>query len=370
MLHRTMSVRGSLATMTADDVLDWAARRRINGVATFERRFVIRSLGLADGNVIWASSSRKEEQLGTILIRSDRVTERVLTEAVAARSQTGVPLGKVLMMSGALDESSLVDVLATKIRETVTDVLSWRDGTFDLIPRAQPVAAGVPAVLSIDVCLTIGRRRSKRLSEALRLLGGDDACFYAPPSAVPPHPDPSSPVDPLRLWKLASERRTTMELVGMLGGERYAVLDALATMVASGRLVVDRRQRKRTDSAVELAASARDRLRGGDRPGALEIAAQAMEQDASDPEVRETHAQAERAVAAEVAKVLLSRHHVPRRTRVSPDAVALTAAEREIATRVDGRWDLLTLVRSATIREADALMAFARLAELGVIELG
>jgi hypothetical protein len=35
-----------------------------------------------------------------------------------------------------------------------------------------------------------------------------------------------------------------------------------------------------------------------------------------------------------------------------------------------GRWDLLSLVRSGTIREADALMAFARLAELGVIELG
>lgn len=356
--------------MTADDVLEWASRRRFSGVATFERRAVVRSLGLAEGDVIWASSSRKEEQLGAILTLSEQVAARVLTEAVAARSQTGVPLGKVLLMSGALDESALVDVLATKIRETVTDVLSWRDGAFDLIPRAQPVVAGVPAVLSIEVCLTIGRRRSKRLSEALRLLGGDDACFYAPPSAVAPHVDPSSPVDPLRLWKLAAERRPTMELVAVMGGERYAVLDALASMVASGRLVVDRRQRKRTDSAVELAASARDRLRDGDRPGALDLASLALQQDGSDPEVRDTHAQAERAAAAEVAKVLLSRHHVPRRTRVSPDEVALTAAEREIATRVDGRWDLLTLVRSATIREADALMAFARLAELGVIELG
>ncbi len=355
--------------MTADDVLDWAARRRVSGVVTFERRPVVRALGLEDGNVLWASSSRKEEQLGHILACSELVEDGVLTAAVTERSQTGVPLGKVLMMGG-VDEATLVDVLATKIRETVTDVLSWRDGTFDLIPKAPAVAAGVPAVVSIDVCLTIGRRRNKRLSEALRLLGGDDGCFYAPPSAVPPHAEPGAQVDPLRLWKLAAERRPLMELVAMAGGERYAVLDALASMVASGRLVVDRRQRKRTDSAVELAASARDKLRGGDRPGALEIAAQALQQDASDPEVRATHARAERAVAAEVAKVLLSRHRVPRRTRVSPDSVALTTAEREIALRVDGRWDLLSLVRSATIREADALMAFARLAELGVIELG
>jgi Domain of unknown function (DUF4388) len=369
MLH-AMSVRGSLATMPADDVLDWAARRRLTGVVTFERRALVRSLGLADGNVMWASSSRKEEQLGLILTKSERVTERMLAEAVAARSQTGVPLGKVLMMAGVIDESSLVDVLATKIRETVTDVLSWRDGSFDLIPRPQPTSAGVPAVLAIDVCLTIARRRSKRLSEALRLLGGDESCFYAPPSATPPSPDTSLSVDPLRLWKLASERRPTTEIVAAMSGERFVVLDTLATMVASGRLVVDRRLRKRTDSAIELAASARGRLRDGDRPGALEMASQALQQDGSDPEVRNTHAQAERAVAAEVAKVLLSRHSVPRRTRVSPDSVALTASERDVAARVDGRWDLLTLVRNGTIREADALMAFARLAELGVIELG
>ncbi len=359
--------------MPADDVLDWAARRNLTGVASFERKMVVRSLGLAEGEILWASSSRKEEQLGVILTRSERVTERMLAEAIAARSQTGVPLGKVLMMSGVIDESALVDVLATKIRETVTDVLSWREGSFDFIPRPLP-AAGVPAVLTIEVCLAIGRRRSKRLSEVLRLLGGDDATFYAPPSATAPVGDPggaaSSTVDPVRLWKLASERRPATEIVAAMGGERFAVLDALASMVASGRLVVDRRQRKRTDSAVELAASARDRLQGGDRPGALEMAARALRHDSSDPEVRETHARAERAVAAEVAKVLLSRHHVPRRTRISPDSVDLTPAEREVALRVDGRWDLLTLVRSATIREADALMAFARLAELGVIELG
>ncbi len=358
--------------MPADDVLDWAARRSLTGVASFERKMVVRSLGLADGEILWASSSRKEEQLGAVLTRSERVTERMLSEAIAARSQTGVPLGKVLMMSGVIDEAALVDVLATKIRETVTDVLSWRDGSFDFVPRPLP-AAGVPAVLTIDVCLAIGRRRAKRLSEVLRLLGGDDVTFYAPPSATPPADAggaASSAVDPVRLWQLASDRRPATDIVAAMGGERFAVLDALASMVAAGRLVVDRRQRKRTDSAIELAASARDRLQGGDRPGALEMAARALRHDSSDPEVRETHARAERAVAAEVAKVLLSRHHVPRRTRISPDSVDLTPAEREVAERVDGRWDLLTLVRSATIREADALMAFARLAELGVIELG
>jgi len=61
---------------------------------------------------------------------------------------------------------------------------------------------------------------------------------------------------------------------------------------------------------------------------------------------------------------------VPRRVREPGPEMGLGPEEIELAGRVDGRWDLLSLVRSANIREADALLAFARLAELGVVELG
>jgi hypothetical protein len=104
------------------------------------------------------------------------------------------------------------------------------------------------------------------------------------------------------------------------------------------------------------------------------MASQALHQDPSDAEVRKTFTQAERARVAEIAKQLLSRHRVPRRLRdVKPKDAAelgLNEAEVELAARVDGRWDLLSLVRSATVREAEALLAFAHLAEVGVVELG
>jgi len=143
-------------------------------------------------------------------------------------------------------------------------------------------------------------------------------------------------------------------------------------MLESGVLVIDRRQRDRTNSAVELAAGARGRLRQGDRAGALAMASQALHQDPNDPEVRKTFAQTERARVAEVARQLLSRHRVPKLVRepsTLPVDQPLSEAERELAARVDGRWDLLSLVRSASVREAEALLAFSRLAELGVVAL-
>jgi hypothetical protein len=99
------------------------------------------------------------------------------------------------------------------------------------------------------------------------------------------------------------------------------------------------------------------------------MAAQALHQDPSDAEVRRTFVQSERARVAEVARQLLSRHRVPRRVRAPRPNDQLTEAELELASRVDGRWDLLSLVKSANVREAEALLAFARLAEVGVVDI-
>jgi hypothetical protein len=370
---KAMSVRGALSTMPAEDVLEWVARRKLSGQLTCERRDLVRSIVVEDGTIVWASSNRRDEQLGVILVRSGLVAERALADALGTRAETGVPLGKVLLMSGLITEVDLIEILATKIREAVTDVVTWTDGTFDLIPRTQSPATGVNAQLAVEICLTVARRRSARMIEIMGLLGADDVTFYVPPSATPPAAEASAVIDAAKVWSLAGDRHTAADIAAAFAGERYGTYDALAKMVSAGRLVVDRRQRERTNSAVELAAGARTRLRQGDRAGAYAMVTQALHQDPSDPEVRTSFAQIERARVAEVARQMLSRHRVPRRIKdlgIATDDLALTEVEIELANRVDGRWDLLSLIRSASVREAEALLAFARLAEAGVVELG
>jgi uncharacterized protein DUF4388 len=367
-----MSVRGALSTMPAEDVLEWVARRKLSAPITFERRGIVRSLVVEDGVIVWASSNRRDEQLGVILVRSGLVAERALADALEARAETGVPLGKVLLMSGLITEIDLIEILATKIRETITDIITWNDGDFEVVPRAQPAATGVNAQLPVDICLTVAKRRAQRMINVMNVLGADDVTFYVPPNAKPPvrDPDEGGMIDVVKLWSLAGDRHSAADIAATFAGERFATYDGLARMVDAGKLVIDRRHRERTNSAVELAAGARGRLRHGDRAGAFAMATQALHQDPSDSEVRKTFTQTERARVAEVARQLLSRHRVPKRIMQRiPRDLNLSEAELELANRVDGRWDLLSLVRSASVKEAEALLAFARLAEVGVVEL-
>lgn len=365
-----MSVRGALGTMPAEDVLEWVGRRRLTTPITFEHRDTQRSFVVESGAIVWASSNRREEQLGVIVVRSGIVAERALADALEARAETGVPLGKVLLMSGVIGEADLIEILATKIREAVTDVMTWTEGQFDVVPRSQPPATGVNAQLPIEICLTVARRRAGRMAAIMDVLGSDDATFHVPPNALPPPAEGGQVIDVPKIWAMAGDRRTAADIAAAFAGERFAAFDALARMVEAGRLAVDRRQRERTNSAVELAAGARGRLRQGDRAGALAMATQALHQDPSDPEVRKTFAQIERARVAEVAKQMLSRHRVPKRLRAPGPELGLSATELDLANRVDGRWDLLSLVKSAGVREAEALLAFAHLAEVGIVELG
>jgi len=359
--------------MPAEDVLDWVGRRKLSTPITFERRGLQRSLVVELGSIVWASSNRRDEQLGAILVRSGIVAERALADALEARAETGVPLGKMLLMSGLISEVDLIEILATKIRETVTDVLTWTEGQFDVVPRAQPPGTGVNAQLPIEICLTVARRRTARMTAIMEVLGSDDVTFNVPPNAAPPPaapPEDGQVIDVPRIWAMAGDRRAAADIAAAFSGERYLTYDALARLVEAGRLTIDRRHRERTNSAVELAAGARGRLRHGDRAGALAMATQALHQDPSDAEVRKTFTQIERARVAEVAKQLLSRHRVPKRLRPPAPEHGLNTTELELADRVDGRWDLLSLVKSAGVREAEALLAFAHLAEVGVVELG
>ena len=99
-----------------------------------------------------------------------------------------VPLAKVMQMAGLVSEDTLVEVLATKIREAVTDVVSWTDGEFEVVPRPNPAGAGVAAGIPVEVCLAIARRRRERLAKAAALIGSDDVSFQVSAGTAPIQP--------------------------------------------------------------------------------------------------------------------------------------------------------------------------------------
>lgn len=367
-----MSLRGSIATMPVDDVFEWAARRGATGKLVVERDAVTRTFWLAEGVAVWETSNVPEEQLGQILLRSGMVDDRVLGEALEARTHANVAFGKMLVMLGAVDEAHLTAILTIKVREALCEVAAWRDGFFDFDPGEVPAANRVAVGVDLPACLVQARARQPRWA-AIRVIIPDDRVGFEIRDPGGVVAGSTGRVDGQRLLAILQQGGTAGDAIAGLAGERFAVLDCLADLVTVGAIAIDPGRSaelaKATPEQLEAAVAAR--LAEGDRAGALSIAARALARAPGDVRIRRLYKDAERARVTEVARALLARHQVPRLRR-SPEeleALELSDVERRTARRVDGRWDLLSLVRSSPFGEVQTLLAFATLAERGIIAL-
>jgi uncharacterized protein DUF4388 len=371
-----MSVRGSLRTMAVEDLLDWIDRRHLVGSLTVERGPLVRTLEVDAGRAVGARSNDPNEQLGQLLLRTGTVDEKSLGEAFSVRSDTGVSIGKILLMVGGVQEPILRGVLVTKIREAVWDALTWTEGTFLFEPGATPPGSAYEVSVDLGDCLTLTRQRASRWEQIRAIVPGDDAMIWIKDARLA-----VTAADPLavrssaeRILDLARRGLTVGQMILEERGERFATLDRLTALVERSALGVERRRAMRPGtgaSAAEMAEAARGRASGGDKSGALELVGRALAMAPGDGSLRALYRELERAVFAELSRDLLTRFRVPRllKSRDELESLDLTDTERYLAGRVDGRWDLLSLMRVAPLREVEALLTFKRLADRGIIAL-
>ncbi len=359
--------------MPVEDMFAWAERRKATGRLMVERDDVTRTFWLVDGAAVWETSNVPEEQLGQILVRSGLISEQALAEALDARAQGTASFGKVLVMVGAVSEIDLCAILAIKVREALCEVAAWTEGFFDFDPGDVPTASRVSVSVALPQCLELAKARQIRWIEIRAVIPSDDLGFTVHNRAAV-SVGIAGRLDAKRLLQVLDRGGSAGDAIAALAGERFIVLDVLTDLLALGAIVVDpgRGRGDLSKASPEVLVSAIEaRLSEGDRAGALTLAAQALVTAPGDPDLHRLYKEAERARVADVARALLSNHHVPRLRRAASelDHLGLSEVERRVARRVDGRWDLLSLVRSSPFGEVPTLLAFATLADRGIIAL-
>jgi hypothetical protein len=334
---------------------------------------VRKTLLLAGGAAVGASSNDPREYLGQLLVNFGHITEEQLTQAFKTQEQTKVRLGRVVTMAGLVPRETVRDVLAIKIRETLLDVYLWDSGVFSL-DDATP--AGIdeddPSIPLADVA-----REAEFRATAWSAFRGEfpsgAAALEVDESKVPPGLAPGT-IDG-RVLALARDGKTIDEIGLALHATHFHLYQRLYALARQGILRAAAPSPRAGAPEIVAAADLIDRARGllaDGRMGDAElVASKAVELAPESDAARSVLGEVERVLGVKLRAALLDPPRTPalRIPREELATLELSAADRYLLARCDGERDVRALVQTAPLRELDVLKAIRRFADAELVEL-
>ena len=362
---------GDFATMPLKDLVVYLWNRQATGQLALEYRGVHKDVLLENGAIYNASSNLPREYMGQYLINLGHISEDQFHKAYATQKETKVQLGRILEMIGAVSRETLEVVLSTKFRETVLDAFNWVEGTFRFeAGKKPPQGDGI----RVEVPLIEVHKESDFRVQAwnvIRQTFPSGACTLSliEENLVEP-PKPGS-IDQ-KVFIAIGAGQTIDEMALKLHATDYFLYNRLYAYFRMGALVINAPTGPQLDIGVDLGL--------GDSPTADQLLQNART-FCTKGNLRDAWALARRSneltPTVDAALVMreidvawlpklkadfVSSGRVPGML-IGPEQMAkltLTAPERYLLSRVDGKRDIENILRIAPLREFEALVAFDR----------
>jgi len=127
-----MALQGTIKDFGLGEIFQLIGIQRKTGVLTLESGSETVSIHFVDGHVVGADLRERtvEELLGAVLVRTGRITEAQLHEALRIQRRTLQRLGHVLVEHRLISVDDLVDGLRTQALQIVYRLFRWRTGAF------------------------------------------------------------------------------------------------------------------------------------------------------------------------------------------------------------------------------------------------
>src|SRR5207237_1828356 len=154
----TMPLSGKL-TMNATDLLQWVSLGQKNGTLVVAHESVEKKIFFKNGRVISSASNDPREYLGQFLMSHGFLTEPELKKAMEVQQQSGILLGKILVMIDVISEKDLTRLMRLKAEEEIYDIFLWREGEFHFIDDQLPTMEMIPLQVDVTGIIMEGTRR-------------------------------------------------------------------------------------------------------------------------------------------------------------------------------------------------------------------
>lgn len=368
-----MSLKGNIKTMPLSDLLRLIGSRKSTGTFELSRGTAWKRLYFEKGTVISAGSSDPSEYLGHFLISENKITEEQLTQALDVQKKTRVMIGKILVMIGALTEADLLRLLEVKCLETLMSMFLWDEAEFEFFENQLPAVRMIPAALDVEPLVQEGVRRHAEWREISKKYPARDIVFGKDPSR-------SLSVDADRslrgIYELVDGKRTVGDLIMQMHSTEYRVLRALHRMKEDGLLWLASMTEAEPPRVLEAFAlshvieNGKSKLAARRWEEAINLFNYVLQHEESQ-EARDLLARAEHGLVDSIYSEIISPDSVPKLSRPIESLISekLSSEESFVVTRINGRWDMKSILTITPLREVEALRIVKRLLDRKIIEV-
>lgn len=362
--------------MSLVDLLQFLATGRKSGTLKFDRGKITKQVYFKNGMIVGSKSNDPREYLGQVLLHYGKVDDAQLKAAREVQRTSGAKLGEVLVEQGFLTEEEVLEILKTRTLDAIYDLFMWNEGDFEFYDEdPSPDELLLIEVEPTNVIME-GIYRIDEFARYRTLVPSDRAILELSAGWT----------SSLKLGKefrqilfFVEKRMSVAEICYHMHASAFHVYGQLFTLISEGvaRVAGEREEtpppsvevEDLPESVTEMVWSAERKL-DTDPESALQIVQAALQQQPNNPEAQALLPVAEEKYVKHVyASTGLTPRSVPK-SRISPaelTSMEIDPQEGFMLSRINGSWDIQSILSICPFREADCLRMIKKLRERGVI---
>jgi hypothetical protein len=368
-----LGITGNLRTMQLGELLQWLSLGSKTGTLLIDGHGVEKRVYFQDGRIASTSSSDQREYLGHFLVSHGFITEEELKMAMEVQEESQILLGKILVMINAIAESDLLRLMKKKAEESIYDIFLWTEGEFEFVEGQLPDQKMIALSLDVTGIIMEGMRRYDEWQVIRQRV---------PDSSVVPEV-----LRPLDMEALADReklilpyidaQRTIEEIALHTHNAEFTVSKLIAEGLRTGTMRLTE-GRPRTASTPVLGPGVsevdhflqRGRAQLKDDPqGAYRMFKVAHELGPTDGRAADSLREAERVIKSGLENDGVTGDKVPE-LAVSLQSLTqrpFTPHEGFVLSRINGQWDVKSIMKISPMKELEVLMIFHKFLKDGVI---
>ncbi len=381
-----MGITGNLRTMELAELFQWLSQARKTGTLVVRNAAVEKRVIFQDGRILTSASTDPNEYLGNFLVNHGYLTELELTRAMQMQESSRMLLGKILVTLGVISEEDLHRMLRLKCEESLYELFTWPEGEFRFLDGELPAQALVPLSLDVTAVVFEGMQRVDEWRRLRELIPDADAL----PVLIAPLDETVSDPATRQVLALVDDQRTVAEIATALHAAEFFVCRHLRPQILEGRVKIIRPRKivkaaspaaaapapaapaaPPVPDADALAGAASRYLAAHDLESSLRYlrAARSLEPDSKKLETLAQKIEEGVRSTVEAAGVVSGAIPILARSLEELSRERLSPQEGFLLTRLDGSYDVHSLLNISALPALDTLVQIWKLLRAGHIRM-